>query len=119
VAEHEDGTLTALDFCSSTQLALETEVPVKADRQDGQVQIARETYWAIHWPFVTDSSDRRTSEEQVANSFTSFGRNSPSADVEAKREETVGFMRRASADALATHERRLGRASASRRTHEQ
>jgi hypothetical protein len=106
LGEHEDGAFSALDVVCSAQLVLETEAPVKNRRPDGQTQISHESHWAIHWPFLTDSLDWMITEDQVAGAFTSFGRTPPTADVEAKRDETIAFMRRANADAAATRERR-------------
>lgn len=108
LGEHEDGAFTALDLFS-THLALQTQAPIKARRPDGDTEINNETHWAIHWPFVTDSEERSISEDQVASAFTSFGRTERSADVEAKRDETIAFMRRASADSAATQAGRQAR----------
>lgn len=98
----EDGPLTALDFFCSIQLLLETEAPLKGRGPDGKPRVVHERCWAIHWPFVTDSLDWAITEEKVAGSFTSFGRTAASPDVEAKRDETVAFMRRAKDDSAAT-----------------
>ena len=98
-----------MDVLCSAQLVLETEAPAKNRLPDGQIEITHETHWAIHWPFLTDSVDWTITEEQVAGAFTSFARTDPSPDVEAKRNETVAFMRRANADAAATWKRRYDR----------
>jgi hypothetical protein len=109
LSEHEDGTFSALDLVSSSQLMLETEVPVRRRGPDGQIRIQHEAQSAIHWPFLADSVDWRISEEHVAASFTSFGRSAVTADIKAKRDETIAFMRRAKADLAAISKRRLQR----------
>lgn len=104
LAEHEDGPLTALDIVSAN-LALQTQAPTKTRRPDGETEIKREQVWAINWPFVTDAPEWEISEEQVSNAFTSFGRTELTSDVEAKRDETIAFMRRASKDLESTRSR--------------
>jgi hypothetical protein len=106
VVEHAEGPLSALDLFSFIRLAVQTEVPIKRRDSHGEPVIQHETHWAIDWPFLADSVDWRISEQQVVASFASFGRSALSAEVEAKRGETIAFMARAEADAEATQERR-------------
>ena len=105
LSEHEDGVFTALDQASFGQLLLETSVPVKNQTPGGKMQIVYRPGWVIYWPFLNRSPEWAITEDQVAASFTSYGRTA-SACVKAKRDETLAFMRRADADSATTLEQR-------------
>jgi len=105
MSRHEDGVLTALETSCNIRLVVATEVPMKHERPDGGIEVVSEKHWAVNWPFLCDSADWGLTEDQVARSFTSFGRHA-STGVERKRDATLAFMRGAERDAVATLEER-------------
>jgi hypothetical protein len=104
LSRHEDGNMSLLGLCVTAGLLVQTRAPVKTRDANGQVTVTPEMRWAINWPWLHDHIDWNLREEQVVDAFTSFQR---AADLgtEAKRDETVAFMRRAAEGSTATFKR--------------
>ena len=98
VAKDRDGSINALNLCSTIELVVETQAPARAPRADRTAAIASKAPGAIHRTFLASTVDWNLSDDEVAGSLTSFGR-SAGVDVEAKRDETLAFMQHADSKA--------------------